>query len=255
MDNNFQTSFIPKKPLAEERVAAPRGTSLFSFIATLVFFGALASAAGMYFYESSLQKSIVSDNASLTAAQNAFEPSLITTLQTLDRRMTDANMLLNHHVAVSPIFEALEVNTLKSVQFTKFSYLTPDDPSAPIQVKMSGIAIDYSTIALQSDQLATNKDIHNPIFSNLVLNPLNGTVAFDLTFTVSPDLVKFTNNLDELTTDTGTPAANSGQATATTTATNPFGQAPSSASNSTPAPTTVPKSSNPTAPGTPLSTQ
>lgn len=198
MDTNFQTSFIPKKPLAEERVVAPKRTSLFMFISTLIFFGALASAGGMYFYQSSLEKSISQSNASLAAARNAFEPSLISTLQTLNRRLMDANMLLSKHVAVSPIFDALELNTLKSVQFTKFSYLTPTDPSAPITVKMSGIARDYSTIALQSDQLATNKDIHNPIFSNLVLNPLTGTVAFDLTFTVSADLVKFANHLDEI---------------------------------------------------------
>jgi len=198
MDTNFQTSFIPKKPLAEERVVAPRGTSLLMFIATLIFFGALASAGGMYFYTANLKKSISSSNASLAAARNAFEPSLITTLQTLNRRMTNANLLLSKHVAVSPIFEALELNTLKSVQFTKFSYLTPADLSAPITVKMSGVALDYSTIALQSDQLATNKDIHNPIFSNLVLNPQTGTVAFDLTFTVSPDLVKFANHIDEI---------------------------------------------------------
>lgn len=198
MDTNFQTSFIPKKPLAEERVVAPKGTSLFMFVATLIFFAALASAGGMYFYKSSLEKSIANSNASLAAARNAFEPSLITTLQTLNRRMTDANLLLSKHVAVSPIFKALERNTLKSVQFTKFSYLTPADLSAPITVKMNGVALDYSTIALQSDQLATNKDIRNPIFSNLVLNPLTGTVAFDLTFTVSPDLVKFANHLEDV---------------------------------------------------------
>ena len=235
MDTNFQTSFIPKKPLAEERTAPTKGTSLFSFIATLVFFAALAAAAGMYFYESSLQKSIASDNASLTAARNAFEPSLITTLQTLNRRMTDANTLLNNHVAVSPIFAALEVNTLKSVQFTKFSYLASSDPTADVTVKMSGVALDYSTIALQSDQLATNKDIHNPIFSNLVLNPVNGTVAFDLTFTVAADLVKFANNLDDLTPTAGAavPAAAPAASTSTPAASTSAPAAPAPTSTST----------------------
>lgn len=198
MDNNFQTSFIPKKPLAEERAPAPKSTSLFSFVATLIFFGALASAAGMYFYKSSLTKTIASDNASLTAARNSFEPALITTLQTLDRRMTDANALLGTHIAVTPIFQALQTSTLKSIQFTKFSYLTPADPGAPITVRMSGRARDYNSIALQSDQLAANKNIHNSIFSNLVLDQQNGTVTFDLVFTVSPDLVRFANHVDEL---------------------------------------------------------
>ena len=235
--NNFQTSFIPKKPLAEERVAAPRSTSLLSFVATLVFFGALASAAGMYFYESSLTKSITSENAQLTAARNAFEPSLITTLQTLDRRITDASALLNNHVAVSPIFAALQTDTLKSIQFTKFSYLTPMDPTAPITIKMSGRARDYASIALESDQLATNKDIHNSIFSILVLDPTTGTVAFDLVFTVDPELVKFTNHLDELTPQAGTAVAPTATGSTVTTQ-----AAPVPASSSAP---TAPSSPSP----------
>ena len=232
MDSNFQTSFIPKKPLAEERVvsSAGSGTSLFSFVVTIIFFASLASAGGMYFYEASLQKSITANNASLAAARNAFEPALITTLQTLDRRITDSTQLLSNHIAVSPIFQALEVNTLKGIQFTKFSYSTPIDPAAQITVNMSGKATNYSEIALQSDQLATNKNIHNSIFSNLALDATTGMVSFDLTFTVDPDLVRFVNHLDELapvdstagTTTTTSPAttpAVSMTATATTTPT------------------------------------
>lgn len=202
--NNFQTSFIPKKPLAEERVPVARHTSIFAFIATLIFFGALAAAAAMYFYKASLTKNIATMNSQLIAARNSFEPSLITTLQVLDRRITDANQLLNNHVVVSPIFAALEVNTLKSVQFTKFSYTTPADPSAPITVRMSGKARDYSAIALESDQLAMNKNIHNSIFSNLALDQQTGTVSFDLVFTVDADLVRFANHLDDLVSQEGT---------------------------------------------------
>lgn len=213
MDTNFQTSFIPKKPLAEDRVPVVARTSLFSFISTLIFFGALASAAGMYFYESSLTKSIATNSASLSAARNSFEPTLITKLKTLDRRLADANLLLNNHVAVSPIFAALQATTLKSVQFTKFSYITPTDPTAPVVVHMSGKARDYSSIALESDQLATNKNIHNPIFSNLALDDRTGMVSFDLVFSVDADLVRFTSHLDALISQEGTP-----QSTATTSA-------------------------------------
>ncbi len=204
MDTNFQTSFIPKKPLAEERVVAPRHTSLFSFIATLIFFGALAGAGAMYFYEASLQKSVVDEQKSLDAARNVFEPSTITEFKNLDRRLTDANQLLSQHVAVSPIFAALQANTLKSIQFTKFTYTTESDPAAPVTVHMSGKARDYASIALESDQLATNKNIHNSIFSNLVLDPNTGLVGFDLVFTVDPDLVRFTSHLEDYASQQGT---------------------------------------------------
>lgn len=205
MDNNFQTSFIPKKPLAEERAPVVPSTSIFSFIATLLFFAALASAAGMYFYESGLNKSIAGAKTSLASARDTFEPSLITKLKTLDRRLTSANLLLKNHIAVTPIFAALSASTLKTVQFTKFSYITPVDRTAPILIRMSGKARDYSSIALESDQLATNKNIHNPIFSNLSLDATSGMVAFDLVFSVSPDLVRFTNNVSALISQQGTP--------------------------------------------------
>jgi len=244
MDNNFQTSFIPKKPLAEDRVPVVAHTSLFSFIATLVFFASLASAAGMYFYKASLAKNIATMNTELVTARNSFEPSLITQLQTLDRRITDASALLNAHIVVSPIFAALQLNTLKTIQFTKFSYVTPTDPTAPVIVHMSGRARDYASIALQSDQLATNKNIHNSIFSNLALDEATGTVSFDLVFTVDADLVRFTNHVSELTSQQGTaqapaqqPAADAGagQPTPPADTQSPLPGLPTSQSNGTPA--------------------
>ncbi len=233
MDNtNFQTSFIPKKPLAEERTQVVARTSIFSFVSTLIFFGALASAAGMYFYEASLNKNIASASASLDAARNSFEPTLITKLKALDRRLSNAGTLLNNHVAVSPIFDVLQADTLKSVQFTKFSYVAPADPTASIAVHMSGKAKDYSSIALESDQLATNKNIHNPIFSNLSLDEKTGMVSFDLVFTVDADLVRFTNHVDALVTQQGTPQQPS---------TSPNGQTPTTDGQTPPVnPGTVP---------------
>ncbi len=206
MDNqssNFQTSFIPKKPLAEERVAPPKHTSIFSFIATLIFFGSLASAGAIYFYKSSITKANLEKASQIQIARNSFEPDTIATLARLDRRITDAKKLLAGHIVVSPIFDALEINTLKSIQFTKFSYSTPVDPSAPVTVRMSGRARDYASIALQSDQLATNKNIHNSIFSNLALDAQTGSVSFDLVFTVDRSLVRFSDHVDDLIKEAG----------------------------------------------------
>ena len=137
MDNNFQTSFIPKKALSEERIVAPQRTSLFSFIATLIFFGALASAAGTYFYKANLEKSIAVSKASLEAAKNSLEPTRIKELKILDKRLISANTLLSNHVAVTPIFKALQESTLKTIQYTKFSYKTPDNPNGNVLVQMS----------------------------------------------------------------------------------------------------------------------
>ena len=195
MDNNFQTSFIPKKALSEERVAPPGKTSLFSFLATIIFFAALASAAGMYFYKASIQKNLDSMTASLAAAQNEFEATDITQLETLSRRMAAVKTLLANHIAVTPIFAALQDSTLKTVQYTKFSYTFPTDSGGAIEVQMSGRAQDYTSIALESDNLTSNKNIQNPIFSNLALEPQTGDITFDLVFDVAPSFVLYANNV------------------------------------------------------------
>jgi hypothetical protein len=198
MDTNFQTSFIPKKPLAEDRVPQSSSMSLLSLIAMLILVVALALLGGVYWYRSNLSKNLISMNASLDAARNSFEPSLITELQTLDKRITAANQLLDSHIVISPIFAALEKNTLKSIQFTKFSYALASD-KGNVNVRMSGKARDYASIALQSDQFSKVREIKDPIFSNLVLDERTGLVAFDLSFSVDPSLVKYTNHVAELT--------------------------------------------------------
>lgn len=235
MDNNFQTSFIPKKALSEERIATPGRTSLFSFIATLIFFGALASAAGMYFYKASIQKNITAMKASLEAAKNSLEPTRINDLKALDRRLSNANALLANHVAVTPIFKALEESTLKTIQYTKFSYKTPDSSQGAVQVQISGRARDYTSIALESDSLVQNKNIQDPIFSNLTLDNLTGTVTFELVFNLVPDFVHYVNNL---------PIAGAGNASSTLPTDSGFTQTPTDQG-------TIPTPTTPLAPETP----
>lgn len=194
MDPNFQTSFIPKKPLAEERVVSQRPVSLYVFIATIIFFASLASAGGVYFYRASLLKSVDAMKATLDSDRGAFQPDLIKQLQTLDKRINSANELVTNHVAISPIFAVLSKNTLKTVQFTKFSYTSPNATSS-VTVNMSGRAQNYNAIALESDQLSTDVRIHDPVFSNISLDQASGNVTFDLTFSVDSDLVRFVSHL------------------------------------------------------------
>ncbi len=198
MDKDFQTSFIPKKPLAEDRVARSRPVSLFVFIATLIFFGSLVAAGGTYFYRLSLGKKIASMNADLVRARDAFEPGLIEDLQTLDRRINAGSEILKNHVSVTPIFTALEQITLKSVQFTRFDYSRDSSSDASlVNVKMSGRARDYTSIALESNRFGTNKYFKDPIFSNLALDDRSGAVTFDLAFSVDSSFVSFEENLQK----------------------------------------------------------
>ncbi|HEY4494038.1 MAG TPA: hypothetical protein VJB95_01230 [Candidatus Paceibacterota bacterium] len=197
MDQNFQTSFIPKKPMIEDRVVASAPTSLLTVISIFIFFTMLLATVGLYFYKSILSKQIVQMNTDLALAKNRFEPTKITELQTLDKRLRGSTEILNKHIAVSPIFEALEKNTLKTIRYTKFDYtLSTDRNVTTVDVAMKGQAVGYRSIALQSDLFAQNKQLIDPVFSNLTLDN-KGNVLFDLQFSVDPTFIDYKKMLAE----------------------------------------------------------
>lgn len=189
--SDFQTSFIPKKPLAEERAPAPatQKRGLLSLIASIIFFATIAAAGGVYLYRTSLASQVADLSTSLDRARSAFEPSLVETLQTLDKRLTASKEVLANHVTISPIFASLEELTLKSVRFTKFTYAIPEDTKL-LTVTMTGSARSYTSIALQSDMFGRNKYFQDVVFSNLQLDSA-GNVGFDLEFTVDQSYVNY----------------------------------------------------------------
>ncbi len=194
MDQNFQTSFIPKKPMVEERSTTPRSISIFTIISIFILFTVTLATGGFYLYQVSLSKNINQKENDLLLAKNRFEPSKITELQVLDKRLRASSEILSKHMAVTPIFQALSAITMKTVRFTKFSYSLATDKTAKIIVQMSGLAVGYRSIALQSDLFAKNKNLINPVFSNLTLDD-KGNVLFDLEFSVDPGFVNYKQTL------------------------------------------------------------
>ncbi len=153
MDQNFQTSFIPKRSLSEETPTRTSSVSIYLFISVVFLLASLAGAGLVTFYKSSLTKQVAQMRDDLKKAEGAFEGDFIQDLQTIDRRIIASNEVLSNHIAVTPIFEALQIATLKSIQFTKFSYdITGTGAGAKIAVQMSGRAPSYKAIALESDQ-------------------------------------------------------------------------------------------------------
>jgi hypothetical protein len=193
MEQNFQTSFIPKKPmLKEESPVYARPVNIFLIISLFALVTVLVATGGLYFYKGMVVKNIANLENTLNLAKNRFEPSKIVELQTLDKRLRASSEILSRHTTITPIFKALEQITMKSVRFTKFSYDlgTDKDNKTTVNVKMSGIAIGYRSIALQSDLFAKNKNLLDPVFSNLVLDN-SGNVIFDLDFSVDPSFINY----------------------------------------------------------------
>jgi len=190
MEQNFQTSFIPKKPILEERAVASRPIGLLVIVSIFILFAVLLASGGLYFYKGILTKNITKMEGDLNLAKNRFEPSKINQLQVLDKRLEASNTILSKHVAVSPIFQALQTLTMKTVRYTKFSYSLGTEKDPKIMVKMSGQAVGYRSIALQSDLFKKNKYLLDPAFSNLSLDE-KGSVLFDLEFSVDPSFVDY----------------------------------------------------------------
>lgn len=193
MEQNFQTSFIPKKPIMTEEQPASSGkkpVGLLTLISIFIFLAVVLATGGLYLYKNMLQKNITEMDANLALAKERFEPAKINQLQVLGKRLSAANQILSKHIAISPIFESLQESTMKTIRYTDFNYEFSNDKSSRIIVTMSGQAIGYRSIALQADLLAENKNIVDPTFSNLTLDE-KGNVLFDLEFSVDPSFVDY----------------------------------------------------------------
>src|SRR3989344_1749121 len=190
MEQNFQTSFIPQKPIVKERTSSSQPVSIFLIISLFVLFAVLLATAGLYFYKGVMKKSITNMESALNLAKNRFEPAKIAELQVLDKRLRASSEILSKHIVTTPIFDVLEELTMKTVRYTKFSYELGTEKNISVKVKMSGQAIGYRSIALQSDLFTKNKSLIDPVFSNLTLDN-NGNVLFDLEFLVDPSFVNY----------------------------------------------------------------
>lgn len=191
MDQEIQTSFIPKKTITQP---SPRsGGSSFGLVNILSFIIMIVSlllAGGSYLYRDNLSQKVSEMQTSLNRAQNIFEKTLLEDLELLDKRIEAAQTILSGHIAVSPIFEVLQDTTLPTVRYVDFTYEIDTVNPDIIHIAMKGEAVSYDVITLQADLFSKNRFIRNPIFSNFSLNKA-GNVDFDLMFDVSKSLVNF----------------------------------------------------------------
>lgn len=198
MDNSFQTSFIPKKPiLSNGSNLSPRSTTSISMvISSFILVIMIASTFGLYLYRVYLEKNKENLSAALFEARNKFDQNTITELESFDKRTSAAKQVLSGHIVLTPLFELMNELTLSSIQYTKFEHSFADNV---FSVKMSGIARDYKSIAVQADVFNTSKGsmLKDVIFSNLTKDK-NNSVTFDLEFSVDPSLLSYLNNITKI---------------------------------------------------------
>lgn len=199
MENSFQTSFIPRKPLAVERpqVVAKRPLGIFSFLATLILVGVGLVFAFLFFYKKSLIAQKVQLSTSLGSARAGFEQDTISDLELFNKRISASKQVLVGHTVLSPFFNLLGSLTIPSIQYTKFDQSVDEKG---FSVKMSGVARDYKSIAIQSQVFNSSKGkyLKDVVFSNITLSDskdTKGYVTFDISFSVDPSLISYENNV------------------------------------------------------------
>jgi hypothetical protein len=191
MENTFQTSFIPKKPI-DSSVSSKEPMSLFSIISIFLLIIAILASGGLFFYKTYLTKQKETLSASLATVRDSFEKNTIDELGLFNKRTDTAKQILGNHVVLSPLFSLIGDITIPSIQYTSFNQQTNEKGFV---VNMSGVARDYRSIALQADMFNTAKgsSFKNVIFSNLTKDKSNN-VLFNLEFTVDSSVLSYEKN-------------------------------------------------------------
>lgn len=204
MEPVISTSFIPKRPVSTESAASTHHDSsvgLLSFVTFIIVIGTALSFVGVYLYQQSLTAQVTKVQTSITQAQDSIGTSFVSDMQRLSDRITSVKTLIQSHVVVSPIFAALQATTLQSVQYKSFTYQFITDPATNakmVEVDITGTAVSYATLALQSDAYAQSPIIKNPIFSQLVVDNKTQQVGFKLVFTVNPNDLSYATFIHSL---------------------------------------------------------
>lgn len=202
MDGQFETpSFIPKKPLATRSGSVLSFGGLFMFISVLIFVLSVGGYAGLYLYEKNVKLSIDRLNKMLEdkLKEQAVTEQDVHNLFNFNNKIKIAKDLLyldrannsgdvTQHTTLIPLLGFLKENTLKTVRFKDFKYSNIDNNK--IEIRMSGEAKGYPSIAFQAEAFDVIGKLSNVVFTDLNLGP-NNLVVFNMTASVDPSLVSY----------------------------------------------------------------
>ncbi|MEK7586006.1 MAG: hypothetical protein AAB477_02110 [Patescibacteria group bacterium] len=196
MENSFQTSFIPKKPISTTSSSGKSTrppTSIFTALSFFVLIIVGALCVGLFLYKNYLIKEKQTLSTSLERVRDTFEKDTIDELELYDKRSSAAKRVLSQHIVLTPLFTLLGAITIPQVQYTNFRHETG---SQGFQVLLTGVANDYKSVALQADAFnsAKGRSFKNVVFSDINKDK-NNNVNFHVEFTVDPNLLAYDKNI------------------------------------------------------------
>ncbi len=196
MQPNFQTSFIPKKPVSgeTEKSAVVHDTDILTLAATMIFIATALLYGGLYFYQSLLIKQITAAGLQLEEAKSAILPEKIKELIDADSRIATVNGLVEKHVVNSKMLVLLGDLSVKKLQFNDLTY---SNKTGSPTIKINGEVQTYNALAQQHDILTKNEYIKNPTFSNISLGE-GGNIKFQFTSSIDLSLVSYKKTVESI---------------------------------------------------------
>ncbi len=184
MDQKGKTSFIPKTKISKKSSGSSTDFVSIVFIISLFLLFLVASLfGGVLIYNNYLTKRIEQKKGYLEDSKEAFDPTLINELKTLDNRIKFAGEILNNHETPLIIFKMLQEKTLETISFNNFSYKSEEDNSYTIS--MRGSAKNFNSLALQSKIFGNMDFFKNVVFSSLGIGE-GGRISFNFDSELNP---------------------------------------------------------------------
>lgn len=180
MGPNPKTSFIPKQSMGSSPASARRHKTfnVLTFVATIFFLAVLILSVGAFFYKQYDDRKLQSSKEQLASMKKAFEEGGdINSIRELDTRLNIAQYLLDHHIAASRVFDAIEASLQTNATISTFSMDRAE--SGTMRVALGGEALSFNTVALQEQSFANEKAF------------APGTLLFTDVDTTEDDTVKF----------------------------------------------------------------
>lgn len=182
------TSFVPRQPVhpLSQRPVQFNGNSAFALVAYFIGAVAVIGAIGIFAYGYYVNGVRDTEATQLINAQKGLSQNTVENFIRLRDRLASANTLLDTHVTLSPLFDALEKITLQTVRFTSFRLAVLDDHSGTLE--MAGTARTFNALAAQAEAMNAESRIKRSVFSNIGVQK-DGTVNFTLTATLDSRLI------------------------------------------------------------------
>ena len=188
LPHTIPTSFVPQSASVAARRFHTNFTGAFGFFGYMVLGIVFVLALGVFFYGRILATTQSSKDAELAKAEEIIDPATVAGFVQLRDRLNSGALLLADHIAFSGFFTLIETLLPTTVRLTSLR-LTVGDVKK-IRFEGSGVAKSFNALAVASTAFATDGNIKEAIFSNIVINRDN-SVSFALSAMLDPSLVAF----------------------------------------------------------------